>query len=151
MNDFLLQRSVDWKKECRHRITDQRVILNSVPNFCPTLCLWGSDSCISTVSFPASTVAFSSSGIATSHLKTYDTPYYLQALVCRLLQYILPFSLRFSCTAWLIYQSLRFQAQVKLASLGWCHKTGECANSCARRSVCFWSQSIGGASIGLFM
>ena len=70
---------------------------------------------------------------------------------CRLLQYILPFSLRFPCTAWLIHQSLRFQAQVTLASLGWCYKPGECAKSCARRSVCCWSQSIGGASIRLFM
>jgi hypothetical protein len=46
-------------------------------------------------------------------------------------------------------QSLRLQAQLMLASLGSCHKSGECAKSCARRSVCFCSQNGGGASIGL--
>jgi hypothetical protein len=38
---------------------------------------------------------------------------------------------------------------VKLASLGWCHKWGECAKSCARRSVSFCSESRGRASIVL--
>jgi hypothetical protein len=49
----------------------------------------------------------------------------------------------------LIPQSLQLQAQATLASLSWCHKSGQCAKSCARRSVCFCSQSGGGASIGL--
>jgi hypothetical protein len=31
--------------------------------------------------------------------------------------------------------------------LGWCHKSAECAKPCARRSVCFCSQSGGGASV----
>jgi hypothetical protein len=34
-------------------------------------------------------------------------------------------------------QSLPFHAQVTLASLGCCHKSGAYAKSCARRSVCF--------------
>jgi hypothetical protein len=49
----------------------------------------------------------------------------------------------------LIPQSLQLQAQVTLASLGRCHKSGRCAKSCARRSLCFCSQSGGGAGIGL--
>ena len=44
-----------------------------------------------------------------------------------------------------IPQSIQFQTQVKLASLGWCHKSRKCAKSCARRSLCL----CGGASIGL--
>jgi len=39
--------------------------------------------------------------------------------------------------AGLIPQRLQLQAQVTLASLDWYHKLGECAKSCARRSVCF--------------
>jgi len=52
--------------------------------------------------------------------------------------------------AGLIPQILHLQTQVTLASLSWCHKSGECTNWCARRSVCFCSQSGGGAGIGLF-
>jgi len=33
------------------------------------------------------------------------------------------------------------------ASLGWRHKSGECAKSYARRWACFWCQSYGGVSI----
>ena len=44
-------------------------------------------------------------------------------------------------------QSLRLQAQLQLASLDSCRKWGECADSCARGSVCFCSRSGGGASI----
>jgi len=51
--------------------------------------------------------------------------------------------------AGLIPQSPQLQAQVRSASLCWCHKSGKCAKSCARRSVCCCSQSGGGASIGL--
>jgi hypothetical protein len=47
----------------------------------------------------------------------------------------------------LIPQSLQLQTQVTLASLGWCCQSGQCAKSCARRSVCFCSQSGGGAGI----
>jgi hypothetical protein len=47
--------------------------------------------------------------------------------------------------AGLFPQILYPQAQVKLASLD----AGECAKSCARRSVCFCSQSGGGVSIHL--
>ena len=53
------------------------------------------------------------------------------------------------CIAALIPQSPQLQAQVRSESLRWCHKSGECAKSCARRSVCLWSQGGGGASIGL--
>jgi len=53
--------------------------------------------------------------------------------------------------AGLIPQSLQRQAQVTLASLGWCHSTAECAKSCACRSVCFCSQSGGCACIHLLM
>ena len=42
-----------------------------------------------------------------------------------------------------IPRSLQPQAQVSLERLGWCHKSVECAKSCARRSVCFCSQSVG--------
>jgi len=41
------------------------------------------------------------------------------------------------CIAGLISQSLQFHAQVMLASLGWCHKSWQCAKSCARRTACF--------------
>jgi len=51
-------------------------------------------------------------------------------------------------TGRLIPQDLRLQEQVKLASLGWCHKLWKWANFCARRFMCFCSQSGGGASIG---
>jgi hypothetical protein len=34
--------------------------------------------------------------------------------------------------------------QLRLASLGWRQKSGQCAKWFARRSVCFWSQSGGG-------
>ena len=51
--------------------------------------------------------------------------------------------------AGVIPESIRLHAQLTLASLGRCHKSGECAKSCARRSVCLCSQSGGGASIGL--
>jgi len=53
---------------------------------------------------------------------------------------------RFGVTG-LISQRLQLQTQVAVASLGWCHKEGECAKLCARRSVCFCSQSGGGVSI----
>jgi hypothetical protein len=49
--------------------------------------------------------------------------------------------------AGLILQSLQLQAKVKLPSVGCCHKSEACAKSCARRSVCFCSQSGGGVSI----
>jgi len=39
----------------------------------------------------------------------------------------------------LIPQSLRVQAQVILASQDCWNKSGDCAKSCARRSVCFGS------------
>jgi hypothetical protein len=51
-----------------------------------------------------------------------------------------------TCIAGLIPQSLQLQAHVTLANMGWYHK---CANSCARRSVCFCCHSGGGASIVL--
>jgi len=51
--------------------------------------------------------------------------------------------------AGVIPQSLQPQTQVTLASLALCPELGVCAKSCARRSVCFCSQSDGGASIGL--
>jgi hypothetical protein len=54
-----------------------------------------------------------------------------------------------ACTTRLIPKSLQHHAQAMLVSLGCCHKSGECAKSCARRSVCFCGQSGGGASIGL--
>jgi len=54
-----------------------------------------------------------------------------------------------ACIAVLTPQSLQLQKQVKLMSLGWCHKSGQCAKSCARISVYFCSQSGGGAGIGL--
>jgi hypothetical protein len=41
--------------------------------------------------------------------------------------------------------------QVTSASLGWCHKSAECANWFARTSVCFCSQSGGVVSIGQLM
>ena len=37
--------------------------------------------------------------------------------------------------AGLIPQMLQPQEQVNLASLDWCHKSRECVNSCARRSL----------------
>lgn len=51
--------------------------------------------------------------------------------------------------AGLIPQSVEPQAQVTLATLCVCHKSGECANLYARRSVCFCPQIAGGASIRL--
>jgi len=45
--------------------------------------------------------------------------------------------------AGLIPQCLQLQAQVTLASLGWCHKSAGCAKSCARRSVFICSQRGG--------
>jgi len=53
------------------------------------------------------------------------------------------------CIAGLIPQSPQLQEQVRSESLSWCHKSGECAKSCAGRSTCFCSQSGGVASIGL--
>jgi hypothetical protein len=47
----------------------------------------------------------------------------------------------FKVTAEFISWSLQPQGQVKLANLGWRHKSGECAKPCARRSECFCSQS----------
>lgn len=47
----------------------------------------------------------------------------------------------------LIPQSFQPLTQVKIAILSWYHNSGECAISCARMSVCFCSQSVGGASI----
>jgi len=49
----------------------------------------------------------------------------------------------------LIPQSLQLQVQETLSSLGWCHKLGECVNSCTRRSVCSCTQSGGGASAAI--
>ena len=49
----------------------------------------------------------------------------------------------------LIPRSLQLQSQVTLASLGCCDNSGGCAKSCARRPVCFCSQSSGDVSIGL--
>jgi hypothetical protein len=40
-------------------------------------------------------------------------------------------------------------AQTMLASLGWCHKSGECANSYARRSLCLCNWRVRGASVNL--
>jgi hypothetical protein len=51
--------------------------------------------------------------------------------------------------AGLITQSIWLKKQVTLASLGWCHKKGECAKSCARGSECFCGRRCGGASIGV--
>jgi len=51
--------------------------------------------------------------------------------------------------AGLFPQRFQRQAQVTLASLGWCHKSGGCAESCARRSECFYSQSAAACSIRL--
>ena len=53
------------------------------------------------------------------------------------------------CIAGPIPYGLQLQALVTLASLGSCHKSNECTNSCAHRSVCFCSQSGGGASVRL--
>jgi hypothetical protein len=47
----------------------------------------------------------------------------------------------------LIPRSLQLHVQLILASLGWCHKSGECTKSCASISVCFCYQSGGVASI----
>jgi len=55
----------------------------------------------------------------------------------------------FQCVAELIPRVLQLQLQVTLVSRDWCHNSGQCAKSCARRSVCFCSQSGGGATIGL--
>ena len=49
----------------------------------------------------------------------------------------------------LIPQSLQLQTLVTLVSLGSCCKAGECAKSCARKSVCYCSQSAGDGSINL--
>jgi hypothetical protein len=38
--------------------------------------------------------------------------------------------------ATLISQSLLFRAQLSIASISWCYKSGRCAKSYARRSVC---------------
>jgi len=46
-------------------------------------------------------------------------------------------------------QNLQLQARVMLASLGWCHKQGQCAKSYARMSVCVCNRRCGGASICL--
>jgi hypothetical protein len=43
-------------------------------------------------------------------------------------------------------QSLQFHAQIALQSVG-CQESGECAKSCARRSVCFNNQSGGDSSV----
>jgi hypothetical protein len=43
----------------------------------------------------------------------------------------------------------QLQAQVALASLGWCHESGVCVKACVHKSVCFCSQSSGSASIFL--
>ena len=50
--------------------------------------------------------------------------------------------------AGVIPRSLQIQAHV-LASLGSCHKSGQCAKSCARRSVCL-CRAVEEASILLF-
>ena len=52
-------------------------------------------------------------------------------------------------TTGLISKSLQLQVQLKLASLGRCHKSVDCAKSCALKYVCYCSQSGGSASIGL--
>jgi len=46
------------------------------------------------------------------------------------------------CIAGVVPQTVQLQAQahVTLESLGWCHKPGERAKSCACRSVCFCTQ-----------
>ena len=62
---------------------------------------------------------------------------------------VVPPSVPLKTITGLIPQSLQVQALVRLASLGWCCKSGECAKSCARRSVCFCNDSAGGGSIGL--
>jgi len=47
--------------------------------------------------------------------------------------------------AGLIPQSLELRGHLNLTSLGWCHKSGECANSYACGSVCLCTHSCGGA------
>jgi len=49
----------------------------------------------------------------------------------------------------LISQSIQLQVKETIASLHWYQKSGGCAESCARRSVCLRIQSGGGASISL--
>jgi hypothetical protein len=46
----------------------------------------------------------------------------------------------------LIAPRLQLQAQLTVASLGSCHRSGECAKSCVHRSVCACNQSGGAAS-----
>ena len=46
----------------------------------------------------------------------------------------------------LIAPRLQLQAQVMIASLGSCHRSGECAKSCVRRSACACNQSDGAVS-----
>jgi len=55
----------------------------------------------------------------------------------------------FLIIARVIPQSLQLQTQLTLASRSWCLKVGGWVKSCARRSVCFCSQSGRSASIGL--
>jgi len=62
---------------------------------------------------------------------------------------IVPPSVPLTTIKGLIPQSLQFQALVRLASLGWCRESGECAKSCACRSVCFCNDNAADGSIGL--
>jgi len=55
---------------------------------------------------------------------------------------------RLKYVAGLIPQSLQLQVQVT-GNLEWSYKSWECAKLCAHRSVCFCSQSGGGANIHL--
>lgn len=59
--------------------------------------------------------------------------------------------LRTLCVTRLIAKRLQFQAHITSANVGWRHKSGKCAKSCARRSVWWCSQRRGGAGIGLRM
>ena len=46
----------------------------------------------------------------------------------------------------MIAPRVQLQAQVTIASLGSCHRSGECSKSCVRRSVCACNQSGGAAN-----
>jgi len=62
---------------------------------------------------------------------------------------VVPPSVPLTTITGLIPQSLQLQALVRLASLGRFCKLGECAKSCARRSVCFCNDGAGDGSNGL--
>jgi len=49
----------------------------------------------------------------------------------------------FNCIAEVIPQRFQLQALVTLASIGWCHKSGGCVKSCARRPMWTYQYSSG--------